>query len=172
MSETPDDLDYVRSLTSNPDLHEFAAFIEEERGRNPYPQFNIRSIMRIPRLAPNLFAFDFRNGLEDGLLIAHAGTDIDLEYGFNITGTKVDTIYPVDANRENVLDGYRRSYLERKKFYSHRTIQIGKNEWTPHRVAENLLFPCSENQIDINYGWGILIFKSADTTPPNVYVNW
>ena len=172
MNDLTDDLEYVRSLTTSPRLHDFAAFIDEERGDNVYPWFNVRSIVRVPQLAPNVFAFDFRNGLKDGLLIAHAGTDLDREYGFNITGATVDSIYPIDANRENVLEGYRCAYREKKKFYSRRTIQIGENDWNPHRVAESLLFPCSENQIDINYGWGILIFETVETIPPNKYVNW
>jgi len=144
----------------------------EERGDNPYPRFNIRNLMRIPHLVPHVFTFDFRGGIDDGLLIAYSGTGLDRKYGFNVSGTTLDNIYLGDDNKNDVLNGYRRVYLDKTTFYSHRTIRIGQDEWSPDRVAESLMFPCSENQRDIDFGWGMVIFELVETTVRNVYRSW
>ena len=172
MADADNDFDYVRSLTSNTRILEFCAFLIEERGDNLYPRYNIRKLMSIPHLVPNIFAFDYRNGIKNGMMVAHSGTNIDKEYGFNLSGDTIETYYTGDDNREDVLNGYRRSYREKKKFYSRRAIHIKKNRWDPHHVAESLLFPCSENQIDIDFGWGMVLFGPADETVENVFRNW
>ncbi len=172
MKEAVSDLEYIRSLTSNSKILEFGAFLIEERENRQFPSFVLENLLRIPHLAPNIFAYDFRDGLDMGLLVAHAGTRIDREYGYNVTGTTLERHYPGDDNKRDVLDSYYRVYEDNKKFYSHRTIHIQKNEWSPHSVAESLMFPCSTNQSDIDFGLGIVLYDPVDTAVENVYVHW
>jgi len=172
MAEVTGDLEYLQSLTENPRILEFGAFLIAEREDRRYPSFSLQSLMSVPRLAPNIFAYDFRKGIEAGMLVAHAGTKIDYEYGYNVTGTTLEDHYPGDDSKDDVLAGYRRVFKEGKKFYSHRTIRMQKDEWSQFRVAESLMFPCSTNQSDIDFGWGMVLFDPAEATVENVYYLW
>jgi len=169
---TTDDLDYVRTLTSHPNLLEFCAFMIEERGDNSFPCFNLSNLLRLPHLVQHSFAIDYRGGIENGILVAHGGTNLDREYGFNISNTTLEDIYPKDENRDPLLTGYRRSFVEKKNFYCRRISQFAKDEWSPNRIAECLMFACSQNQHDIDYGWGVVLFGPETTPTKGVFVNW
>lgn len=172
MPDVTDDLAHVRTLTKNDRIHAFARFLIEERGDNKYPAYDLEKLMRVPHLVPNVFAYDFRYGVDNGLNVIHAGTAVDAEYGYNVTGTTFEIHYPGDDSKEDVARNYRRVFREGKNFYSYRTIRMQKDEMSRYRTAESLMFPCSTNQSDIDFGWGFVMFEPAEKIVENSYVLW
>jgi hypothetical protein len=167
-----DDLAHVRTLTNNSRIHDFATFLMQERGEKVFPTFDLDALMRVPQLVPNIFAYDFREGVDDGLKVIHAGTAVDAEYGYNVTGTTFEIHYPGDDSKEEVAKNYRRVFFEGKKFYSYRTIRMQKDEMSRYRTGESLMFPCSSNRTDIDFGWGFIMFEPAEKIVENSYILW
>jgi hypothetical protein len=70
----------IRALQPRKEILEFAEFIYASAGNRPFPDMADIDLMQIPRLVPHIYIMDFRNGIEDGLLIKFAGTRVEANF--------------------------------------------------------------------------------------------
>ena len=118
------DLKKIKSLGVCPDLIEFTEFLIEEKGERTFPDYQKLNLMNVPGLVPHLWVFDFRNGMDDGLLFHFSGTKIDSHYGYNITSHIMEDCYNWNYPDELIDGCYRQVYLQKKIGHTSREVNM------------------------------------------------
>ena len=83
----------VAELTEIAVIREFCEFIVSGLGEKTLPDYATIDMIKVPRLAPNMFVHDYRDGIEQGLLVKFSGTAIDEHYGRVLQGRYVEENY-------------------------------------------------------------------------------
>lgn len=151
------DLQKIKSLGVGPDQIEFTKFLIEEKGDRSFPDYKKLDLMKVARLVPYTWVVDFRNGIDGGLLFHFAGTKIDYHYGYSITGRTMEEFYN-GIYRDDVLNCFRQVYLQKRPVYTTRLDEYNEHGDIKKRGVETLLFPCSEDDQNINFGIGFSRF--------------
>ncbi|MBC8339168.1 MAG: hypothetical protein ISR51_03290 [Rhodospirillales bacterium] len=151
------DLQKIKSLGVGSSQIEFTEFLIDEKGDESFPDYRKLDLMKVPKLVPYTWVVDFRNGIDDGLLFHFSGTKIDYHYGYCITGRKMEEFY-TGIYWENLFHCFRQVYLQKKIAYTTRLDEYNEHGNLKKREVETLLFPCSEDGRNINFGIGISNF--------------
>lgn len=156
------DLDKVFELTKTPVIREFAEFVGESAKGRKFPDYKSLDLMQVPRLIPRFFIFDYRPGVEKGLLLHYSGTGLDRFFGLNITGKYAEDVYVGSDNAHLVLDLYRRGFETEKHCYALRTVQFRDYYLDRDKVAESILFQCSSDDETLDYAMGYAHYIDGD----------
>ena len=151
----------IKEWTQDPDFWEFPEFvIAEAKGRN-FPDYKAMDLMKIARNVTNIWVFDFGNGLDDGLVFHFSGTKIDNHFGRNITGLDFEKIYPGEHYDELINQSYHQVYLQKRPCYTRRIERYADDLIDKKTTIETVLFPCSSDDININFGLGMTKFTQS-----------
>jgi len=151
------DVKKIESLGVSSSKLEFTEFLIESKGSKTFPDYKKLDLMKVPRLVPHVWVFNFKNGIDDGLLYHFSGTKLDENYGQNVTGKKMEDVYP-GIFKDEILDCFRQVYLQKKIAYTFRSDEISEFGYIKYRIVESLLFPCSEDDQIVNFAIGIFSF--------------
>lgn len=154
------DIQKIKELTTNSKIIEFAEFVISESGEKEFANYKELDAMKIPRLIPHFFVFDYRRGIDDGLLIHHSGTFMDSFFGENITGHYEEEYYKSASDKESLIDLYRTAYSSKKTAYACREIDFDIN-YKKFKHAESVVFQSSSDGEILDFGLGIAIYSEA-----------
>lgn len=149
------DIQTIKDRTQDQDFWTFAAFvIAEAEGKN-FPDYKAMDLMKIAKIVSHIWVFDFRNGLDDGLLFHFSGTDIDALFGRTLTGLDFEKIYPGDHYEELIEDTYHQVYLQKRPCFTRRIEHSADVLIDKYTTVETTMFPCSSDDETINFGLGM-----------------
>ncbi len=155
-------IEKIRERTRDQDILEFAEFVLAETGNRNFPDYKKMDLMKIARLVAHTWVFDFKNGLEDGLIFHFSGTKIDSHFGRNITGLDFEKVYPGEHYEELIHQSYHQAYLQKRPCYTRRIERYTDDYIDKVTTIETVLFPCSSNDDDIDYGLGMTKYTNVD----------
>lgn len=149
-------IEKIRALTPNPKIIQFSEFVIAQAGEKKFPDYQEMDLMEIPQLVRHIWVFDFRNGVKNGVPFHFSGTHMDNFFKRNITGEKVEDVYQGnDANE--ILEGcYYKVYAQKKIAYTIRVATYKDKIIDKTVKTETILFPCSNNNMNINFGVGLV----------------
>jgi len=146
-------LEAIKAINLEDDFICFAAHVLSSSNDEDYPNMANIDLMEIPRLVPNVYILDFRQGIEDGLLMKFAGTAVEANYPSRLQGGYLDKLYTGHDAKELFMDVYRRSYLHAESFFTRRIVRyIENNENEKYRLATVLFFVCFTDDRDVDHG--------------------
>lgn len=154
-------IEKIRERTQDQDILDFAEFVLAETGNRNFPDYKKLDLMKIARLVTHIWVFDFNNGLKDGLIFHFSGTKIDALFGRNITGLDFEKIYPGEHYEELIHQSYHQVYLQKRPCYTRRIERYTDDYIDKVTTIETIMFPCSSNDDDINYGLGMTKFTTS-----------
>jgi hypothetical protein len=150
----------VSEITDNQPLLQFCDFVLAETKNGELPDYEKMDLMEIPSLVPNIFVHDYREGIEDGLLIKFSGTKLDENYGQVVQGRYLQDTYTGDDGEDKYLPLHYEAISRKKPFYANRTVHYNSASYgEKFRMSEALFFPCSSDQVSVNYAMGIVFFE-------------
>ena len=157
-------------MTTNSNLIEFAEFVIDETGDSDLPDYKTMDLMKISRLVSNIWVYDFRDGVNNGVRFHFSGTKVDEQFGMNVMGHRIEDIY-VAEDKEALLEGsHYKVYLEKKVGYTHRNVNYKTIKGDRITHVETLMFPCSSDNENVDFGLGLVEYKYSDTSVVNTYV--
>jgi len=160
----------IRKLTDSQKILEFSDFVLSGSNDSNLPDCEKLDLMKIPKLVPNIFIADHREGIEKGILIKFSGTLVDERFGQNIQGKFIEDVYAGHDMKEMVSDLHRASYLDKKPFFAKRVVYYAKGKKEENRrLSTVIFFPCSSNGKDVNYGMGMAVYETAEQNFDPVY---
>jgi len=164
------DIQEIKKLSTNPKLIEFAEFVISEAGDRNFPDYKKIDLMKIARLVSNIWVYDFRDGVDDGLLFHFSGTEVDEQYQMNVTGRRLEDLYDGEDKEALIKGNYHQVYLQKKVSYTHRnvTYRLKSGERITH--VENIMFPCSSDDENIDFGLGYVEYGFSDVSVVNTYL--
>ncbi len=155
-----DRLEAIKALNIGDDFTCFAAHVLSSGSDQNYPNLANIDLMEIPRLVPNVYILDFRQGIEDGLLMKFVGTAVEANYPSRLQGGYLDKLYTGHDAKELFMDVYRRSYLHAESFFTRRIVRyIVNNENEKYRLATVLFFICFSDDGNVDYGIGFAKYE-------------
>jgi len=160
----------IRELTTNSKLIEFTQYVLSETGDKDFPDYKKMDLMKIAGLVSHIWVFDFRNGVENGVPYHFSGTYVDQHFGKNLTGMKLEAAYSGEDYEEAVKNLYHNVYLQKKTAYSRRNVHFSDEYIDKVKIAETIMFACSNNNNDIDFGIGFAEYFFADKTIANQYL--
>ncbi len=155
-------IDALISAGATPKHIEFARFVLSNLGERPFPDYPKLDLMEIPRLVPNVWVLDFRDGVDDGFQVLFTGTAIDDQAGRNVVGSTLEE-HLAGQNTGQVLTAYRSVYEHKHAVYTERSDYYQHADSNYARRIKTMLFPCSSDGVVINYGIGLSIFEQTRT---------
>ena len=155
------DIQQIREHTANSSIIEFAEFVIAGSDGKEFADYRKLDLMKISGLISHTFTFDYRNGIEDGLLLHHTGTFLDKFFGKNLTGKYVEDFYEVSEDAERLLELYRNGYNNKKTAFACREVDFNF-EFKKFRHAESIVFQCSSSGETLNYGLGIALYFESN----------
>ncbi len=153
-------LEGIKALNIEDDFISFATHVLSSGNDDNYPNLANIDFMEIPRLVPNVYILDFRQGIEDGLLMKFAGTAVEANYPSRLQGGYLDKLYTGHDAKELFMDVYRRSYRHAESFFTRRIVQyMENNEDEKYRLATVLFFVCFSDDRNVEYGIGFAKYE-------------
>ena len=164
------DIQEIKKVTTDSNLIKFAEYVISESVGNDFPDYNKVDLMMIPRLVSHIWAFDFRNGLSDGLLYHFSGSEVDERYGQNVMGCRLEDVYEGDDLEELVEGLYYPMFTQKKLAYSLRNIDFKTRKMDHITRIETLMFPCSSDGKNIDFALGCASYGQYDGSIVNQYL--
>lgn len=155
------DMGKIRELTEDAGILEFSEFVVSEAGEGTFPDYRKMDLMKIARLVSSIWVLDFKNGLDDGLPFHFSGTQIDETFGRNITGQDFEKIYPGEFYDQLINQTYHQIYLQKRPCYTRRAERYLDDLIDKRPAIETILFPCSSDGENINFGLGMTNYTYA-----------
>lgn len=119
-------------------------------------------LMAMPKLVPNIYILDFRKGIDDGLLMKFAGTEVERNYPTRLQGNYLDKAYTGHDSKELFMNVYRRAYQHGESFFTRRVVRYEEeNDDQKYRLATALFFTCFSGTGDVDYGIGLAFYDFA-----------
>jgi len=162
-------IEKIRDLTGNPKLLEFCEFIISETGENRFPDYKKIDLMKIAPLVQHVWVLDFRNGVDNGVPVIFSGTHIDNHFGMNITGKCMEKIYVEDDFDVAVRGNYYQVHLQKRGCYTKRLAHYYDEKIDRYETVEAMVFPCSANNDEINYGLGFGQYTFGNSPPEKIF---
>ena len=159
----------IENLTDNPDFHIFSAFVLGATGDCPFPDYKKMDLMKVPSLVPNIWVLDFKDIESAGCRVVFSGTEIDHNYGRNVTGEYLEEFYSGEDYEQLIKKGYRSVHFEKRAFYTLRSAHFNDGYVDKYRHIEALLVPCSEDGETINYGLGLAYYNITGKPAETIY---
>lgn len=153
--ESSSRLELIRALNLEDDFVHFAERVLSSGKDEHHPDLENIDLMEMPRLVPNIYIMDFRDGIADGLLMKFAGTAVEENYPTPLQGGYLDKLYTGHDAKELFMEVYRRSYLHAESFFTRRIVRyVEENAREKYRLATVLFFVCFSENEEVNYGIG------------------
>jgi len=162
-------IERIRELTENPKLLEFCEFILAEAGAARFANYKALDLMKIAHLVKHAWVIDFRDGVDNRPPLLFTGTHIDKHYGMNITGKCFEEIYVEDDFDKAIRGNYYQVYEQKKVSYTRRLAHYYDDRIDKYETIEAMLFPCSTNGTDVDYGVGFVEYTIGDSPPEKVF---
>ena len=160
----------IRELTQDKLILEFCDFVLDGVDEGKLPDFNSLDLMSVPSLVPNIIVFDYRKGVDDGLLVKFSGTNIDNRFGQNIQGKIFEDVYTGHDIKDVVIELHHSSYYRKEAFYTRRIVNYDSDTQNSNsQLSTVVLFPCSSNGVDIDYGIGFGKYEYTHENPAPIY---
>lgn len=163
------DIQKIEAVTSNPKFITFAEFAISVAGDKNFPSYREMDLMKIHSLVPNIWVFDFRNGLDNGVKYHFSGSKVDEHLDRTLTGLTLEETYPGEDYEQVVKGCYHQVYLQKKTAYTYRMARYVDSIIDRVNLVETLMFPCSENNADIDFGVGLATFSQVEQDIENIY---
>jgi len=164
------DIQKIKNLTANSNLIEFAEFVISEAGDRNFADYKKIDLMKIARLVSNVWVYDFRDGVSDGLLFHFSGTQIDEQYRMNVTGHRLEDLYDAEDKEELIQGTYHQVYLQKRVSYTRRNVTYRLKRGERITSVENIMFPCSTDGENIDFGLGYVDYSFSNVGVENTYV--
>ncbi len=162
-------IEQLKELTSNPKILEFAELILEMTNGKDFPNYKEIDLMKIPALVSNVWVLDFSKIDKAGCLFHFSGTEVDENYGRNITGQSLEEIYSGDDYKELVEGCFQNVHFKKMTAYTKRWVHFHDGFVDKFRLTESILVPCSSDGETIDYGIGLAFYSISDEPSENVY---
>ncbi len=159
-------IERICTLTDNPRLIRFAEFVIGEAGGRRFPTYKSVDLMTIAPLVQHVWVLDFTKGVDNQPKIVFSGTHIDAHYGMNVIGKCLEEIYVEDDFDQAVRGNYYQVCAQKKVAYTRRFARYHNDRVDRYRTAEAIMFPCSSNDEDIDYGLAFMEYSSTSEAPP------
>ena len=156
------DIQKIKELTTNSKLIEFSEFVIAETGDKDFPDYKKMDLMKIANLVTHIWVFDFRNGVENDVPLLFSGTHIDSHHGRNVTGLMAAETYAGDDYEIVIKKVYFNVFRQKKTAYTKRSVHYVDNYIDKIKLTESILFPCSNNNNDIDYGIGFSEYSNIN----------
>jgi len=171
LNTSTDTLSQIRSLTSDENILAFADFVISARGKRRFAAHDSLDLMTIPRLVPQIFIADFRNGMDNGILIKFSGSHIDEYFGRNIQGKYLDDVYNGRDGLDFVREVYRRCHVNGQICFRRKSTSFNHRIFGERDVLQTfLLIPCSTDDQVVDYGIGYAIYSDKIDNPEDTLV--
>jgi len=164
------DIEKIKKLTANSNLIEFAEFVISEAGDRNFADYKKIDLMKIARLVSNAFVYDFRGGVSDGMLFHFSGTKVDEQFRMNVTGHRLEDLYDADDKAKLIQGTYHQVYLQKKISYTRRNVTYRLTSGERITSVENIMFPCSTDGENVNFGLGYVDYSFSSDRVVNSYV--
>jgi len=164
------DIQKIKKLSANSHLIEFAEFVIFEAGDRNFVDYKKIDLMKIARLVSNVWVYDFRGGVSDGLLFHFSGTKVDEQFRMNVTGHRLEDLYDAEDKAKLIPGTYHQVYLQKKISYTCRNVTYGLTSGERITSVENIMFPCSADDENINFGLGYVDYSFSNVGVVNTYV--
>lgn len=156
------DFGKIEELVKDTHLLKFAEFVISGTEAGNLPDYKAMDLMKVPQLVPYIWVFDFRNGLEDGLIFHFSGTKVDALFERNVTGLDFEKIYPGEHYKELIEGSYHQAYLQKRPCYTRRLERYADEFIDKVKMVETVMFPCSSDNDTINFGLGMTKYTFAE----------
>lgn len=162
--------EHIRQLTDHEKILAFCDFAFSDVKEGGLPDCELLDLMQVPKLVPNMFIHDYREGIEKGLLIKFSGTRLDEHFGQVIQGKYVQDTYTGDDAKEIYLPLHYKAIERKRPFFARRTVSFeGKFTRDKYSLSTAMYVPCTSNQVDVNYAIGIVLFEPVCDPVETVY---
>lgn len=152
----------VKALGLEANFEAFATHVLASGADEYHPNLAQIDLMRIPSLVPNIYIIDFRNGIEDGLLMKFAGTAVEENYPSPLQGNYLDKVYTGHDSKELLMNIYRNAYLNAESFFTRRVVRyLEAEEEDKYRLATVLFIVCYADSGAVDYGIGCAKYEFA-----------
>jgi hypothetical protein len=159
----------VAQLTSSKLILAFSEFVISATGPREFPSYKQINLMEVPKLVPNIFVFDYRKGIDNGILIHFSGTYLDNFFGYNFTGKYAEEIYVGGDNTELIIECYRGGHDKKRHCFARRSVAFRDHQINRHRYAESILFQCSTDGANLDYAIGFADYRVEDHAEVGIY---
>lgn len=161
----------IHELTENTLIREFCSFALSDVEKGQLPDYTKINLPSAPKLVPNIYVVDFRDGVEKGTFIKFSGTKIDKHFGQNIQGKYLEDTYTGDYKSEVLFELYKTCYEGKKPVFASRVVHYdeGKDN-ARYKLSTLVFFPCSSNGGDVDYGLGMVCYTNSEKSVPSVYM--
>lgn len=155
-------LDVIESITTDPRFIEFSKRVLASGPCEDRPNMANIDLMSMPALVPNIYILDFRKGIDDGLLMKFAGSEVERNYPKPLQGNYLDKLYTGHDHKELFMNVYRRAYQHGESFYTRRVVRYEENgDDQKYRLATALFFTCFSEAGAVDYGIGLAYYDFA-----------
>jgi len=156
----------LEKLDVDPRHGEFVDFLDKNRGARDFVDYKALNLMSIPHLIPNLWVLDFRNGIENGLVIQFSGSKIDEAFGENLMGKNLEDVFQGHP-KDEMMNAYKSVYTRKQAVFISRSDYYENRGVQSLRKIKVLLYPCSTNDVDINYCVGLTTYTFVEGEAPS-----
>ncbi|MCK5779089.1 MAG: hypothetical protein KAH11_09880 [Rhodospirillales bacterium] len=158
-------IEEIQALTDNPRLLEFSAFVLAAAGDRPFPDYKSIDLMDIAPLVRFVWVLDFSHGIDDRPRFVFSGSHVDEHYGMNITGKCFEEIYVEPDFEIAIVGNYYQVYAQKKVAYTKRRVHYFDEFIERYKSAEAIMFPCSTNGEDVDYGIAFIEYAPTSKAP-------
>ena len=145
----------IKGRTQDLDIQVFTELVITEAEGENFPDYIVMDLMKIAKIVSHIWVFDFRNGLDDGLLFHFSGSAVDAHFGRSLTGLDFAKIYPGAHFRELIENSYFQVFLQKRPCYTHRIEHYHDDLIDKYNTIETAMFPCSTDDKTINFAIGL-----------------
>ena len=165
------DIEKIRELTSHPRILEFASFVLLEGGRGVLPDYKKLDLIKIPKCIPCIWVIDYRASNHDDLVVKFTGSKLDEFWKTNVQKLgSIKKLYHGDDYEDVVPKMYHSALADKKVAYSLRYVHFHDDSGGKRVCIESIMFPCSSNGKDVDYGIGYVDYNSPSLPQRNTYL--
>jgi len=151
----------IKGRTQDLDIQVFAEFVIAEAEGENLPDYIAKDLMKIAKIVSHILVFDFRNGLDDGLLFQFSGSAVDAHFGRALTGLDFAKIYPGAYSQELIENAYFQVFLQKHPCYTHKIEHYHDDLIDKYNTIETAMFPCSTDDKTINFAIGLTKYTQS-----------
>ena len=151
----------IKGRTQDLDIQVFAEFVIAEAEGENFSDYIAMDLMKIAKIVSHIWVFDFRNGLDNGLLFHFLGSAVDAHFGRALTGLDFAKIYPGAYFQELIKNSYFQVFLQKRPCYTHRIEHYHDDLIDKYNTIETAMFPCSPDDKTINFAIGLTKYTQS-----------
>ncbi|MCW8914987.1 MAG: hypothetical protein OQK24_03935 [Magnetovibrio sp.] len=160
----------ISALTDRDTILEFCNFITSQTQMNGMLDYKKMDLMQIYQLLHQVVVIDYRDGIDNGILINYSGTAIDENFGHVLQGNYLEDAYTGIKTKDKLIEFCHAMYQNFTPFYVSSCVhheQPSRDITYKHTCG--LFFPCSSDGLTANYGIGIVDYSFVEKSTPPQY---